>query len=213
MVNFSLFHVSWVNSLSFRPSFKFFNKWISLFIGMVCIALMFLFDILSAAVVVGLTFLIYASMLFVNPSEFAIIFHQKHSIKTCFPTVKANWGPSTEEQVFNIARTLTFRLNAQENHVKHYRPMILLLCGNPSTRQALVDMGHHMTKQYGILFLTHIVYESIPHKAKEEIIAKQRAYLKNEDISAFYKLIESESLSVGTRYLIQVFFNDLLTNY
>lgn len=67
MVNFSLFHVSWVSSLSFRPSFKFYNKWISLLVGMVCIALMFLFDVLSAGVVMGLTLIIYVSMLFVNP--------------------------------------------------------------------------------------------------------------------------------------------------
>ncbi len=69
MVNFSLFHVAWVSSLSFRPSFKYYNKWISLFVGLVCIILMFLFDLLSAAVVIGLTIIIYISMLFVNPGN------------------------------------------------------------------------------------------------------------------------------------------------
>lgn len=69
MVNFSLFHVSWVDSLSFRPSFKYYNKWISLIVGLVCIVLMFLFDLLSAAVVIGLTIIIYILMLFVNPGN------------------------------------------------------------------------------------------------------------------------------------------------
>ncbi|CAG2112869.1 unnamed protein product, partial [Medioppia subpectinata] len=184
MVNVSLFYVSWVSSLSFRPSFKFYNKWISLFIGIICVFLMFLFDPLSGGSVCVLTVLIYISMLFVNPT-------------------KANWGPSTEEQFFNIARHLTFRLNVQDEHVKHYRPMILLLSGNPTNRIALVDMANHMTKRYGLLLLAHIAQGPIPFRTKDEITSKQKQWLKNENINAFYKLIESDSVSVGAKSFIQ----------
>jgi solute carrier family 12 sodium/potassium/chloride transporter 2 len=69
MVNFSLFHVAWINSISFRPSFKYYDKWISLIIGIFCIILMYLFDYVSASVVCGLTIIIYISMLFVDPCK------------------------------------------------------------------------------------------------------------------------------------------------
>ena len=118
--------------------------------------------------------------------------------------MKANWGPSTEEQFFNIARYLTFRLNVQDEHVKHYRPMILLLSGNPTNRTTLVDMANHMTKRYGLLFLAHIAQGPIPFRTKDEIIHKQKQWLRNENINAFYKLIESDSVSVGTKSFMQV---------
>ena len=118
--------------------------------------------------------------------------------------VKANWGPSTEEQFFNIARTLTFRLNAQDDHVKHYRPMVLLLSGNPCERRALLDMANHMTKRYGLLFLAHIALDPIPYKSKVDITLKQKAWLREQNINAFYKLMECDSISSGTKSMIQV---------
>ena len=127
--------------------------------------------------------------------------------------VKANWGPSTEEQFFNIARTLTFRLNAQDDHVKHYRPMVLLLSGNPTDRRALLDMANHMTKRYGLLFLAHIALDPIPQKIMENITLKQKEWLRNENINAFYKLIESDSINGGTRSMIQVLIQSFCDFY
>jgi len=83
--------------------------------------------------------------------------------------------------------------------------MILLLSGNPTNRRALVDMANHMTKRYGLLFLAHIAQGPINHKTIEEITLKQKAWLRNENINAFYKLIESDSISAGTGSLMQVF--------
>jgi hypothetical protein len=82
--------------------------------------------------------------------------------------------------------------------------MILLLSGNPTNRRALVDMASLMTKRYGILFLAHIAHGPILYKTKEEITLSQKAWLRSKNIKAFYKLMESNSLSDGIKSLMQV---------
>jgi solute carrier family 12 sodium/potassium/chloride transporter 2 len=81
--------------------------------------------------------------------------------------------------------------------------MILLLCGNPTNRRALVDMASLMTKRYGILFLAHIAQGPVTYKTKEEITLSQKAWLRSKNIKAFYKLMESNSLSDGIKSLMQ----------
>jgi hypothetical protein len=82
--------------------------------------------------------------------------------------------------------------------------MILLLCGNPKNRQALVDMANRITKRYGLLFLSHITEGPIPYKTREKVMMAQKAWLKSEKINAFYKLVEAHSLSDGIRNIMQV---------
>jgi len=82
--------------------------------------------------------------------------------------------------------------------------MILLLCGNPKNRQALVDMANRITKRYGLLFLSHVTQGPIPFKTREKVIIAQKAWLKSEGINAFYKLVETESLSDGVKCMMQV---------
>lgn len=48
IVNVTCFHAAFVRVPSFRPSFKYFNKWVSLLSGIICFILMFLLDYISA---------------------------------------------------------------------------------------------------------------------------------------------------------------------
>lgn len=59
LVNITCFHASFVGSPSFRPTFKYYNKWISLLTGLVCIVIMFFLDWISAIITVVLMVLIY----------------------------------------------------------------------------------------------------------------------------------------------------------
>ena len=41
LVNLTCFHASYINSPSFRPSFRYYNKWLSLIVGLFCLVFMF----------------------------------------------------------------------------------------------------------------------------------------------------------------------------
>lgn len=47
-------------------------------------------------------------------------------------------------------------MNTVEEHVKNFRPQILVLCGMPSARPALVDFAHLLTKNLSMLVCGHI---------------------------------------------------------
>lgn len=136
LVNVTCFHAAWVNTPSFRPSFRYFNKWISLLTGLVCFALMFLLDFASAL----LSLLLMGGIFF---------FVRKWS-----PQV--NWGTTSQAQLFNLACSTALKWDATSEHVKHYRPRVVCLTGNPSARPSLLDMAFAITKDYGMLFTLHL---------------------------------------------------------
>ncbi len=67
LVNISCFHSAYVSSSSWRPKFKYFNKWISLLCGLLCFVLMFCFDWVSALCLLLLMSVIWFSIYCYKP--------------------------------------------------------------------------------------------------------------------------------------------------
>jgi hypothetical protein len=62
-----------------------------------------------------------------------------------------NWGASTQAQTYNTTLAAVQSLNNIEDHVKNYRPQILVLSGHPANRPALVDFANLVTKRLSLL--------------------------------------------------------------
>lgn len=76
--------------------------------------------------------------------------------KTCKFIPDVNWGSTTQAQIYKNALQAVHKMNTVEEHVKNFRPQILVLCGMPSARPALVDFGHLITKNLSMLVCGHI---------------------------------------------------------
>lgn len=184
LINITCWHASWVKTPSFRPSFRYFNKWISLFSALICFGLMFLLDWISATVALVLMMFIWLYM-----------FHQDPQV---------NWGTTSEAQLFNLAHSSALKMYWTEEHVKNYRPMILVLSGNPSARPALIDMGYSLTREYGMLFLGHIKSGLIDYESRKAATTAQKVWLRMRKVKAFYVLGEGNNLLDGCTRLIPV---------
>lgn len=68
-----------------------------------------------------------------------------------------NWGSTTQAQTYNNALTAVQQLDRVEEHVKNYRPQLLVLTGAPNARSSLVDFAHHITKHQSLFICGHIV--------------------------------------------------------
>ena len=97
LINFSVFHASVTNSPGWRPSFKYYNKWLSLLGTILCISVMFLIEKRTALVTFLVIIILYLCV--------------------CYRKPNANWGSSTQVseqyegckyQVLNINRTRVF---------------------------------------------------------------------------------------------------------
>uniref|UniRef100_A0A673CUW9 Solute carrier family 12 member 3 n=1 Tax=Sphaeramia orbicularis TaxID=375764 RepID=A0A673CUW9_9TELE len=177
LINFSVFHASLANSPGWRPSFKYYNMWVSLAGAVLCCVVMFVINwwaaLLTNVIVLGLY--IYVS-------------YKKPDV---------NWGSSTQALTYHQALTHTLHLSGVEDHIKNFRPQCLVMTGYPNSRPALLDLVHSFTKNVGLMICGHVRTDIATEQARY-----QRWLLKNET-KAFYTSVFAEDMRQGTQYLLQ----------
>jgi hypothetical protein len=183
LMNLSVFHSSMTNSPGWRPTFRFYNPWMSLFGSLLCVCLMFAMDWQLALATVGIIGLLYALMVYLKP--------------------EANWGSSAEALTFLNALKNTYSLNEVQDHVKTYRPKILLLSGNPAHRQPLVDFANLLTKKISLLICAHIIKKDEVQNV-DNLKNRVETWLKDHNIQSFYTVVESDSFTAGVKYCISL---------
>lgn len=72
-----------------------------------------------------------------------------------------NWGSTTQAQTYKSALTSTYRLQQIDEHVKNYRPQVLVLAGTLQCRPPLVDLANQITKHNSLMIVGDVVTVSI----------------------------------------------------
>uniref|UniRef100_A0A914RGY6 SLC12A transporter C-terminal domain-containing protein n=1 Tax=Parascaris equorum TaxID=6256 RepID=A0A914RGY6_PAREQ len=68
-----------------------------------------------------------------------------------------NWGSSTQAHSYKNALQAMMKLANTEEHVKNYRPQLLVLTGNPAARPSLVDFVYNITKGSSLMICGYVV--------------------------------------------------------
>ncbi|XP_076332083.1 solute carrier family 12 member 2-like [Tachypleus tridentatus] len=184
LINFSCFHLAFIKSPGFRPSFTFFNKWASLVGALLCVSVMFIMNWITAVI----TFIVVLAL-------YIYVDQKKPDI---------NWGCSTEAAIYKSALTAVSRLNRVQDHVKNFRPAILALTGNPSSRPPLVDFAYSITRKVGLLVCGHVLKGPITLPLRKAMIDHNYRWLEKRKTKGFYNVIESSNLTEGTKSLLQL---------
>ncbi|KAM6902505.1 solute carrier family 12 member 2 [Xenentodon cancila] len=185
LINFSVFHASLANSPGWRPSFKYYNMWVSLAGAVLCCVVMFVIN--------------WAAALLTNVIVMALYIYVSHKK----PDV--NWGSSTQALTYHQALTHTLQLSGVEDHIKTFRPQCLVMTGYPNSRPALLDLVHTFTKNIALMICGHVRMGYRRPNFKDlttDQTRYQRWLLKNE-AKAFYIPVFAEDLRQGTQYLLQ----------
>ncbi len=148
-----------------RPSFKYYNMWVSLLGTILCVAVMFLMDWVTALITFGCVCVLYFYISYRKP--------------------EANWGSSTQAQQFVSALKNCQTLNDMPEHVKNYRPKILVFTGVPAHRQPLVDFANLLTKKLSLLICAH-VDENGHYGYLDSLKANVGLWLKDHNIKGFF---------------------------
>lgn len=176
LINFSSFHASVTKSPGWRPAFKYFNPWVSLFGCILCLGCMFLMDWVTAI----LTFVIIS-----------FLYMYLH-----YNAPEVNWGSSTQAAAFvNALKSVQALTNIQE-HVKNFRPKLLILSGNPTHRIPLVDFGNLLTKKMSMMICSEVLTDNTPKntlKLRNEV----QLWLKNKKIAGFYDVLQNRNFGEG----------------
>uniref|UniRef100_A0A671WYH7 Solute carrier family 12 member 2 n=1 Tax=Sparus aurata TaxID=8175 RepID=A0A671WYH7_SPAAU len=185
LINFSVFHASLANSPGWRPSFKYYNMWVSLAGAILCCVVMFVINWWAALVTLLIVLALYIYVSYKKPD--------------------VNWGSSTQALIYNQALTHCLNLTGVEDHVKNFRPQCLVLTGYPSSRPALLQLVHSFTKNVGLMVCGHIrtVTRRPNFKELSQDHARCQRWLNKKRIKAFYTTVFSDNLRHGTQFLLQ----------
>ncbi|XP_066147289.1 bumetanide-sensitive sodium-(potassium)-chloride cotransporter isoform X2 [Euwallacea fornicatus] len=183
LINFCTFHAGLIKPLGWRPTFKYYNTWLSLFGFIACVVIMFLINwktsLITFIVILGL----YLVVVYRNPD--------------------VNWGSSTQAQTYKTALATAQRLINVGEHVKNYKPQVLVLCGLPKHRPSLLDFANLITKNHSLLIIGDIIERKLGHKPSTQRASDAYAFLKSNKIKGFYTSIDGTDFEHGATALLQ----------
>ncbi|XP_053954951.1 bumetanide-sensitive sodium-(potassium)-chloride cotransporter isoform X2 [Anastrepha ludens] len=183
LINFSTFHASLAKPVGWRPTFKYYNMWLSLVGSVLCVAVMFLISWVTALI----TFVAVLAL-------YLIVAYRKPDV---------NWGSTTQAQTYKNALISVQQLNNVEEHVKNYRPQILVLSGLPNTRPVLVDFAYMLTKNLSLLVCGHVLRGSSSQRYRNYLQERATTWFRKHRVKGFYSLVDGEDFESGSRALMQ----------
>ncbi|XP_050303386.1 bumetanide-sensitive sodium-(potassium)-chloride cotransporter [Anthonomus grandis grandis] len=184
LINFCTFHAALVKPLGWRPTFKYYNTWLSLFGFIACVVIMFLINWITSLITFIVILGLYLVVVYRNPD--------------------VNWGSSTQAQTYKTALLTAQKLINVGEHVKNYKPQVLVLCGRPKHRPSLMDFANLVTKNHSLLIVGDIIEESMNHKQRSQRVADGYAFLKSNKIKAFYAVVDNMEFETGATGLMQM---------
>ncbi|XP_048041353.1 solute carrier family 12 member 3-like [Megalobrama amblycephala] len=183
LINFSCFHASVTKSPGWRPEYRFYSPWTSLFAAFLSVALMFLFTWWAALVTTILVFFLLGYVSYTKP--------------------QINWGSSYQASFYNMALSFSMSLTGVNDHVKNFRPQCLVLTGPPNARPALVDFVGTFTKNISLMICGNIIMEdeksSFPQHSTDMLVD----WLNQRKVRSFYTSFNSDCLKDGAHNLMQ----------
>jgi len=141
VMNYSTFTWSLTRSPGWRPTFRWYNKWVSLLASAECIALMFMIDWLMALITVVVGLLMYKYVAYTEPN--------------------VNWGTAAEAITYVETCKRLIKYQTIKSHAKVQRPKFLIFNRNKKHTQQMYAMASIMNEKFqGITMIGDIIIGS-----------------------------------------------------
>ncbi|KAJ1915979.1 hypothetical protein H4219_004040 [Mycoemilia scoparia] len=182
-INMACLVLKWSSSVNFRPIFRYFGAWTA-FLGMaLCFTLILIVDWVSSLVSIAFVYILF---LYVH--------------YTCPPKP---WGHVTQSIIYHQVRKFLLRLDTRKDHIKFWRPQILLLVHSPQHSLGMIQFCNAL-KKGGLYVLGHVIKGKFRDKLPE-LKHQEAAWQRLIDITkvkAFLNLAISEDEAEGARSII-----------
>lgn len=183
VMNLACFLLKIGSAPNFRPAFKFFT-WQSAFVGSILsAAAMFFIDETYASTAVCLLVFLFLLIHYLSPPK--------------------HWGDVSQNLIYHQVRKYLLRLKPE--HIKFWRPQIILLVNDPRKHIRLVQFCNSL-KKGGLYILGHVIVTDDFSAGVQEAKIQQAAWThyisEFSRIKAFVQLAMSPSITWGVRNLI-----------
>jgi amino acid transporter len=185
LLNYATYYEARSQSPSFRPRFRYFNKWLSLAGALACLGAMLAVDIAAGLVAVAVLFAIF-----------------QYLKRTAGP---ARWADSRRSYHLQLAREHLLATANEPEHPRDWRPQILAFSDDPQRRSQLLRFSSWIEGESGLTTAVRILEgEGVRmRKLKQEAGAELQHDIQKGNFRAFALVVVAQSVATGIQSIIQ----------
>ena len=187
LLNYATYYEARAASPSFRPRFRYFNKWLSLAGALACLGAMLAVDLTAGIIAMAVLFAIF-----------------QYLKRTAGP---ARWADSRRSYHLQLSREHLLAAATEPEHPRYWRPQILAFSDNPQRRAELLRFASWIEGGSGLTTAVRIVEgEGIKmRKVKAEAEAELQQDIQKEGAHAFPLVVAAPNLQVGIQTVVQAY--------
>ncbi len=185
LLNYATFYEARAASPSFRPRFRWFNKYLSLAGFLICLVVIFALDIKNGLIAMAILFAIYQYL--------------KH---TAGPS---RWADSSSAHAFQIIRQQLLSVAHLPEHHRNWRPHILAFTNDAERRIPLLTFAQWIEGGSGLVTAVRMVEGSAARLRKfiqeaEEELSRQ---IQEQDFKVFPLVVRTDDVDTAAPMLLQ----------
>ena len=187
LLNYATYYEARAASPSFRPRFRYFNKWLSLVGALACLGTMMAIDFRAGIVAIAVLFAIF-----------------QYLKRTAGP---ARWADSRRSYHFQRTREHLLAAAGEQEHPRYWRPQILALSDHPERRSQLLQFASWIEGGSGLTTAVRIVEgEGVKmRKLKADAEAELQQDIQKEGTHAFPLVVAAPNIPLGVQTVVQAY--------
>ncbi|XP_034023689.1 solute carrier family 12 member 9 isoform X2 [Thalassophryne amazonica] len=183
-VDLACLALEWASAPNFRPTFRYFT-WHTCVLGIVgCAIMMFLINAIYASASIAFMLVWLLLIHYLSPTS--------------------SWGYISQALIFHQVRKYLLMLDVRKDHVKFWRPQILLMVSNPRSSVGLITFINDIKKS-GLYVLGHVQLGDLDTLPSDPLQSQYDSWLSLVDhlnIKAFVNLTLADSVRHGVQHLL-----------